>query len=137
MTVPNPQSALPFFESDKAATKYAVQASGKTVKDVAHAIWPNKSIERAQTDLLNALNENRETQLSTDEHMAVARYCGQYDWLYYVCHRCSHSRPVPVTPADQAAELQAALFSKADELRAVLSQIEALKPRLSGVSRAA
>lgn len=129
------QQAMPFFESDKAATKYAIQASGKSIKDVAHHIWNGKTIERAQTDLLNALNENRETQLSTDEHMAIARYTGCYDWLYYVCHRCSHSRPVPVTPAEQAAELQAALFAKADELRAVLGQIEQLKPRLRAVGQ--
>lgn len=127
------QQAMPFFDSDKAATKYAIQASGKAPKDVARVIWPSKTIERAQTDLLNALNENRETQLSTDEHMAIAQYTGQYDWLYYVCHRCSHSRPVPVTPTEQAAELQAALFSKAEELERILAQVVLLKPKLRAV----
>ena len=124
------QQAMPFFESDKAATKYAIQASGKSMKDVAHVLWPMKTVERAQTDLLNALNDNRNEQLSTDEHISVARYCGQFDWLYYASHRCSHSRPMPVTPAEQAAVLQAALFDKAEELEKILAQVAQLKPKL-------
>lgn len=124
------QQALPFFESDKAATKYAIQASGKSVKGVAHALWPNKTMERAQTDLLTALNENRTEQLSTDEHIFIAEYCQQFDWLFYACHRCGHARPAAVTPSEQAAELQAALFSKTDELRALLNQVDLLKPKL-------
>lgn len=128
------QAALPFFESDKAATKFAIQVSGKEPKAIAHALWPNKTVERAQTDLLNALNENRESQLSADEHIFIANFCGRFDWLYYVAHRCSHSRPTPQTPEDLTAQVQAALFQKADELRAILSQIESLKPKLRSVA---
>lgn len=123
------QAALPFFESDKAATKYAVQASGRAIKEVAAALWPNKTVERAQTDLLNALNENRESQLSTDEHIFIASYTGRYDWLYYACHRCQHSRPYQQTTDEIQAQLTAALFQKADELESVLRQVQQLRPK--------
>ena len=126
------QQTLPFFDSDKAATKYAIQASGKSTKQVAAALWPNKTMERAQTDLNNALNDNRGEQLSSDEHSFIANFCQQYDWLYYQSHKCRHSRPVLQTPEEVAAQVQEALFAKADELEALLRQIRAVNPRLRG-----
>lgn len=122
------QQALPFFESDKAATKYAIQQSGKSPKDVAHALWPNKTVERAQTDLLNALNENRESQLSTDEHIFIANLCGQYDWLYFACHRCSHSRPVAQTPDEQKAQVEAAILETVDRMERLVKDFKAISP---------
>ena len=127
------QQSMPFFDSDKAATKYAIQASGKTMKDVGHALWPNKSIERAQTDLLNALNDGRAEQLSSDEHAFIANYTGQDEWVRYVCLKTSHDAPRRVTPSEQAAALQEALFTKAGELRSLLDQVDALRPRLKAV----
>lgn len=123
------QQSLPFFESDKAATKYAIQASGKSPKEVAAALWPNKTIERAQTDLLNALNENRESQLSTDEHIFVANFCGQYDWLYFACHRCGHSRPVAQTPEDQKAQVEAAIVSAVEHFETLVKRFKELTPK--------
>jgi hypothetical protein len=105
------------------------------MKDVAHAIWSTKSIERAQTDLLNALNDNRNEQLSTDEHMAIARYTGHFDWLYYVCHRCNHSRPVPITPEERAAELQERVMRLIGELKPVLAEFDQIKPSLRVVGQ--
>jgi hypothetical protein len=117
------QQAMPWFDSDKAATKYAIQNSGKEPKDVAHALWPHKTVPRATTDLLNALNENREEQLSSDEHAFIANYCRSFEWLYYHCHKLMHSRPLLQTPAEVTAQLQATLLDKADELEGLLKQI--------------
>ena len=128
------QHALPFFDSSEAATKYAIEASGKDPKDVAHALWPDKSPAAARTALLNALNENRAERLTADQHVFIANYCRRYDWLYFVAMQCSHSRPEHITPAEVAARLQQQLFAKTDELRGLLSQIEALKPKLGRVA---
>lgn len=127
------QENFPFFESSEAATKHAIQSSGREIKDVAKALWPDKSVDAARTALSNALNENRSERLTADQHLFVAKYIGRFEWLYYVCHQCSHTRPVPVTPAEQAAALQSALFEKSGELRALLDQVEALKPKLRAV----
>lgn len=126
--------SFPFFESSEAATRHAIEASGRDMKDVAHALWPDRNPLAARTLLLNALNENRAERLTADQHAHVARICGRYDWLYYVCYQLGHSRPVPQTPADQAAEIQHALFKKAEEMRGLLNQIEQLKPKLRAVS---
>lgn len=123
------QQVLPFFDSDKAATKFAIQASGKAVKEVAAALWPNKTVERAQTDLLNALNDNRESQLSSEEHCFIANFCGQYDWLHYVAHRCSHSRPVRQTPAERSAQVQQVIEETLGRLEIVMREYRAMTPR--------
>lgn len=123
------QQILPFFDSAEAATKHAIEASGKDPKEVGHALWPDKSPAAARTALLNALNENRAERLTADQHVFVANYCRRYDWLYYVAMQCSHSRPEHVTPAEVAARLQQQLFAKTDELRGLLTQIDALRPK--------
>lgn len=128
------QEAFPFFESAESATKHAIQASGREVKDVAHALWPDKTVEAARTALSNALNEHRSERLTADQHIFIARYTGRHDWLYYACQQLSHSRPTPVTPAEQAAELQQALFETADQMRSLLDRVSALKPKLRAVS---
>lgn len=122
------QQAMPFFDSDKAATRYAMSSSGKEPKEIAHALWPTKTVPRATTDLLNALNDGREEQLSSDEHAFIANYCKSYEWLYYHCHKLTHSRPVLQTPGEVQAQLQAALLEKAGELEHLLQDIRRYAP---------
>lgn len=124
------QQEMPFFESAEAATKHAIQVSGKTVKQVAAMLWPGKTVDAAQTRLANCLNDAREEKLTADEHACIAEYCERYDFLHYLAHRLNHTQPALQTPVEQAAQLQAALFSKTDELRGLLAQIDALKPKL-------
>lgn len=128
------QSALPFFDSAEEATKHAMQASGKNPKAVAAALWPEKSADAARTALLNALNPNRDERLTADQHLFIANYCGEFSFVQYICLKTSHAQPVLQTPTEHAARLQSALFAKTDELRGLLSQIEALKPRLQAAA---
>jgi hypothetical protein len=121
------QENFPFFESSEAATKHAIQASGRDMKEVAKALWPDKTVDAGRTALLNALNENRSERLTAGQHIFIAKHCGRFDWLYFVCHQLSHTRPIAVTPAEQVAELQQLLFRKAAELKPVLEQIEKLR----------
>lgn len=116
--------ALPWFESSEAATKHAIQASGKNMKAVACALWPDKSQARAQSDLLNALNENRSERLTADQHIYIANFCGQYDWLYFVADQCSHSRPHAVAREDRKARLQQDFVDAVKHLRHIQSQLE-------------
>lgn len=125
------QHALPFFDTAEAATKHAIHASGRSIKEVASHLWPGRTIAAAQTHLSNCLNDNRDEKLTADEHIAIATFVEHYDWLYYSAMRCSHSRPVLVTPEEVAIRLQQEVFSKASELKGLIAQIEALQPKLS------
>ncbi len=123
------QQTMPFFESAEAATRQAIQNSGKSMKEVAAHIWKGKSVSAAQTHLLNCLNESREEKLSADEHIAIAEFCQEFDYLYYCAHRLSHTRPTLVTPEEHAAAIQAELMRKVDELQPLLSAFQRLRPK--------
>lgn len=124
------QSSLPFFESAEEATRHAIAVSGKAPKQVAGALWPDKSPASAHTALMNALNDNRSERLTFDQHLFVANYCGSYDVLRYAAHQCDHSQPVPQAPAEKASQLQALLFQQAAGMEDLLRQIKALQPKL-------
>ena len=121
---------MPIFDTAEAATKHAIHASGKTIKEVAGHLWPARTVPSAQTHLHNCLNETRDEKLTADEHIAIANFCKRFEWLHYCAFQCSHDRPAPVTPEHQAKELQTQLFAKTDELRGLLAQIDLLKPKL-------
>lgn len=124
---------MPWFDSAEAATKHAIQASGKNPKDVGNALWPDKTAAAAQTALLNALNENRNERLTADQHIFIANYCGRFDWLYYSAMQCNHSRPNPVTPEAKSAELQAEIVKAFGQMKGLISQFESLQQKV-GVS---
>lgn len=121
------QQSMPFFESAEAATKHAIQASGKTVKQVASHLWPGKSVDAAQTRLANCLNDSREEKLTADEHASIAVFCNSFEFLHYLCHRLNHSQPVKQTPEDQAAQVQAAIVETAGQMKVLLGRFETLQ----------
>lgn len=125
------QEAMPFFDSAEDATRYAVQASGKSPKAVAAALWPSLKADSAYARFMNALNPEKPEKLTADEHAFVAEFCQRFEFLYFMAHRLGHSRPVLQLPENQIAELQDALFAKGDELKSILAQIALIKPKLN------
>lgn len=123
------ESASPVFDSAEAATKHAIHASGHSVKAVASALWPDRSPAAAHTALLNALNENRAERLTFDQHLFVANFCHRFDLLHYAATRCNHTPPQPCTPAQQVAQIQAAICNQSDQLRALLTQLDLLRSK--------
>lgn len=123
------QSELPFFDSAEAATRHSIEASGKSLKEVASALWPDRNIEAARTLLANCLNENRPERLTCDQHAFVAIFCARFDWLYYVCHRAGHSQPTAQTPEDQKAQVEAAILETVDRFEVLVRQFKQLAPR--------
>lgn len=124
------QQRIPFFESAEDATRHAIASSGKAPKQVASALWPDKSPTSAHTALMNALNDSRNERLTFDQHLFIANYCGQFDVLRYAALQCDHSQPVPQQPEEKAAQLQAQLFQQAASMKGLIAQIEALQPKL-------
>lgn len=123
------QSELPFFDSAEAATRHAIEASGKTLKEVAGALWPDRNVEAARTLLANSLNDNRPERLTADQHIFIANYCRRYDWLYFACHSCSHSRPIQQTPEERKAQVEAAVLETVEHMRDLVKRYEGLLPQ--------
>lgn len=120
------QAEMPFFDSPNEATKFAIQSSGKTYKQVGAALWPQKTPEQASTLLANALNDNRKEELDSSEHIFIGKYCQRFYWLYHACIESDHTIPTPITPEDRKADLQRQYIEAAKAVerigQAILSQ---------------
>lgn len=119
------QTALPFYESANEATNSAILRSGKTHQQVAVMLRPElTNVASAYAWLKNALKDDPDARekLSGEQHILIANYCGEYDWLFYSCNQCHHSQPVPVEPADEAMELDREISAELKLLNRLLKQ---------------
>lgn len=99
------QTEMPWFETAEDATHNAIQHSGKSPKQVAHMLWPHLKQDSAYARLMGALKTDRPEKLTADEHICIAVFCGEFDFLHYVASQCHHTQPEPVDLEDEALEL--------------------------------
>ncbi len=123
------QSEFPFHETAEDATNTAIIRSGKPFKDVAHAIWPSLKIDMAYARLKNCLRPDAREVLHADDHIYIANYVGQHDFLYYCAQRCHPSRPDPVKPEDEQAELMHEFNDSVTRLEELAQRIRAVDER--------
>lgn len=123
-----PQSAL-FFETLTDAIKEAVRCCGGT-KIVACQLWPEKTPDSAGRTLADCLNEHREARLSPDQLMLVARLArarGCHAIMSFLSQETGYAAPLPVEPADEAAELQRQYIESTKALLKMAERIERLR----------
>lgn len=116
-----------FHASAEDATLAAIHKSGKPLKAIAHDLWPSLKMDTAYSRLRGCLNHERPEKLTADEHLAIARLCGQFDFLHYCAQECQHSRPEPVTPEDELAVLLRTVSAQAPGLIEALKTIEKIR----------
>lgn len=123
-----PQSAL-FFESLTDAIKEAVRLCGGT-KVVACQLWPEKSPDAAGRAMADCLNENRDARLSPDQLLLVAKLArnrGCHSIMSFMTQESGYAPPVPIEPADEAAELQRQYIESTRALMKMAERIERLR----------
>lgn len=117
---------MPFFETAEDATYSAIMRSGKSIKAIAIALWPSMKADSAYARLSGSLKGTRPEKLLSDEHLFIANFCGEYDWLYYNASACHHSRPEQIAPEDEKESLQREFISSVENLSRMANQIKAL-----------
>lgn len=89
------------------ALRHAVKAMGGY--DVVGAeLWPGKTRKQAGAWLSDAINPDRAAKLDLEELlqlMRMARNKGIHIGLHFLCDELGYTRPSPVEPADQEAEI--------------------------------
>jgi len=120
------QMDFSFHPSAEDATAAAIHKSGKAMKQIASDLWPSLKMDTAYARLRGCLNQERPEKLSADEHLAVARLCGQYDFLHYCANELSHSKPEPVAPEDERARLQREFVESTRALTKLAERIESI-----------
>lgn len=107
-----------------------VKACGGS-KQVACALWPEKSPEAAQRLLLDCLNDDRPAHLSPDHVMLVlrlARAKGCHAGFYYMADALGYAHPTPIEPRDELADLQRQFIASQKAMGAMLQRMEQLQP---------
>ena len=108
-----------------------VKACGGS-KQVGPLLWPEKSPDAAQRLLLDCLNDDRPAHLTPDALLFIMRLAhskGYHGGMGYLCERLGYAPPVPITPVDEAAELQREFIEASHLMATLVAKMERLQPQ--------
>ena len=100
------QQAL-FHEDINDALRAVVKACGGT-KQVATKLWPEKTMQDAQSYLNDCLNPARAAKLSPEQVLLLLKWGREADFhgaIEYICGEAGYSRPEPIEPEDELTKL--------------------------------
>lgn len=78
-------------------------------KEVAHRLYPQKDLDSARRYLLDCLNPDRPQDIGAEGLFTLLRWArekGAHFAIQWICDELNYSRPTPLDPEDQRAELQ-------------------------------
>lgn len=124
-----------FVESTTEALRAAVAAVGGA-KIVGPQLWPHKPADEAARALLDALNPERPHKLDPDQVIFLlrkAREIGYHGAIEYFCAEAGYTRPSPIEPADEAAQLQRDFIAAVKASQQIAARLERLGTPLARV----
>lgn len=110
----------------------AVRALGGS-KQVGPLLWPEKAPEAAQRLILACLNEDRPERLSPEQFLMILRLCqkkGFHAAFSFISADLGYSRPVPLEPKDESAELMRQVIESQKLLSKQMERLASLQPHL-------
>lgn len=108
-------------------------------KTVAAALWPEKTPDAAQRQLLACMNDTRPEKLSPDQVLFVlrlARRAGHHGGMEYICAELGYATPTPTDPRDEVADLMRCFNESVARQAAIAERIEKVADRLAMGGRA-
>jgi hypothetical protein len=123
----NKQEPL-FIETINEALREAVKALGGA-KEVGKKLRPEKMADEAGRWLLDCLNPERRERLDPDQVMWIlreARKVGCHVAMNFICDDAGYSKPLPLEPEDEKAQLQREFIESTKALARMAQRIEQL-----------
>ena len=111
------------------AIKNAVAALGGS-KHVGCILWPDKNPQKAQELLNQCLNPDRKEKLDLSQFMLIqnlAKKSGCHAIINFQADELGYSRPQPIEPKDELAELQKQFIQSTEDMQKMLSRIGVLR----------
>lgn len=118
-----------FYDDEYDALNAAVGNSGRELKEIACALWPGMKPESAYAKLKACLNPLGDQRFRFHEFVALMRFCGQYDPLYFLCDETLHARPPRIAPEDEEVKLVEVIASATETCNRALAALEKLRER--------
>ena len=125
-----------FYDDEHEALQLMVSNSGKTIKEVAHFLWPDMKPDSAYAKLKACLNPKGDEQFKFGQVIALMRFCNSYEPLEYVCDETMHARPVRKAPEDDVVTIAEIIEGAADTMSKAMAQLERLQQYQSTPIRA-
>lgn len=117
-----------FYESIHDAIRELVRVLGGA-KPVGHLLWPGKSMQDAQTRLLNCLDHNRPEKLSPEDLALLlkkGREAGCHVLMTYINAECGYTAPEPIDPVDEQARIVDTIREASAVLKAATERLDRL-----------
>jgi hypothetical protein len=124
-----------FFEDINDALKEVVNALGGA-KKVGPLLWPEKTVEQAQSLLLACLNPERKERITPEQFVLIlkwGRQAGAHAAINYLCQECGYSMPTPIEPRDELSKLQRDYIDAVNRLSLLAPKIEEAQAKLAVV----
>jgi len=125
-----------FYDDEHEALQLMVSNSGKTIKEVAHFLWPDMKPDSAYAKLKACLNPKGDEQFKFGQVIALMRFCNSYEPLEYVCDETMHARPARKAPEDDVVTIAEIIEGAADTMTKAMAQLERLQQYQSTPIRA-
>jgi hypothetical protein len=125
-----------FYDDEHEALQLMVSNSGKTIKEVAHFLWPDMKPDSAYAKLKACLNPKGDEQFKFGQVIALMRFCNSYEPLEYVCDETMHARPVRKAPEDDVVTIAEIIEGAADTMSKAMARLERLQQYQSTPIRA-
>ena len=96
---------------------------------VGHKIWPEAGQQQAQRKLLDCLNPDRPQHLTPEQMLLIlrlARERGCHVGMAYIAQSLGYTEPSPITPKDEADELQRQYIEAARSMAKIAERIESI-----------
>lgn len=98
-------------------------------KEVGHFLWPEMSPDDAAKKLANCLNINNKEKLSLDQWLLIskkAKDIGSHNSVFFISDELGYSRPIPIEPEDELAELQKQFIQATEAMGKMTARMEKL-----------
>lgn len=121
------QSPL-FFESPEEAFAHVVSMLGGA-KVVGAKMRPDMAPDAAGRWLKDALNDSRREQLHPTQViwlLKAAHEAGIHDAMGWIASECGYTRPEPISPPDEMAELQRQFITASKNMQRMTERMEML-----------
>lgn len=123
-----------FIEDIWTAVRAIVDRAGG-LKGVGSKLWPAKTPVAAGQWLSDCLNPDRPAKLDPDELVALLKIGREHEvhtLIHYLADEAGYSRPTPISPEDERAQLERQYIEATKALGRIVSRME----RISGPVRA-
>ncbi len=116
-----------FYEDEFEALAMTISNSDKSFKEVANHMFPNLKPDAAYAKLKAWLSPTGDGHPSLGHVIAICRFCGRFDALFFACDELHHERPPRIEPEDEVARLQREYVEATKALVKMATRIEQIQ----------